>query len=214
MKVCPQCQTDHQDTAKWCKNCGLRFEPKKEISEPFFPPPSKVISTPAGIALGVFLMIASCGVVAIVISKIPRPAPRASSTPINIAPSPEITKNLGTPQERTPPQKQVTPEPADTPPLALLASRGQQTSEVFITVEGQVTNISGEPIESLMVLVTHYDRNKQFITTSQAMIAFNPLMPGQTSPFKSITRYNPLMASYDIQFKHVLGKPYEYVDKR
>jgi hypothetical protein len=44
------------------------------------------------------------------------------------------------------------------------------------------------------------------IKADDALIEFNPIMPGQTSPFHSLTTRNPVMSRFTVEFKHFFGE--------
>jgi hypothetical protein len=75
----------------------------------------------------------------------------------------------------------------------------------FATVEGEVKNVSGAPIADLMVVSSHYASDDTFIRSDDAMVEYNPILPGQTSPFKTIGSYNPAMATCNVAFKRMFG---------
>ena len=75
----------------------------------------------------------------------------------------------------------------------------------YVIAEGEVKNLTGQSIESVTALVTWYDSNGIIITSDDAFIEYDPLMPGQTSPFKVMARYNPEMKKASIRFKQLLG---------
>ncbi len=99
------------------------------------------------------------------------------------------------------------------PPLRLLSSRGE-TEYDYVTVQGEVQNNTTEKLDSVWVLVSHYDKSGQLVTTDKSIIDYQPLMPGQTSPFKAMTRHNPLMATYKIAFQQGFGGELDYIDAR
>jgi hypothetical protein len=102
-----------------------------------------------------------------------------------------------------------------TPPLALLSSRGyESTSGGYHYVEGQVKNLSAESLSRVAAQVTWFTRDDQFITSDDALIDFDPLLPGQTSSFKTITRSNPAMSRYSVEFKRILGGAIPFRDDR
>ena len=78
-------------------------------------------------------------------------------------------------------------------------------SDNWAYVEGQVKNISDEPIRSVTAVATWFTADATFVTSDKALIEYNPLMPGQTSPFKTMTRRNPLMKNAEIEFAELLG---------
>lgn len=75
----------------------------------------------------------------------------------------------------------------------------------FTTTEGTVKNISDKPIQSLMVVGTHFATSGEFVKSDSAMVEYQPLMPGQTSPFKTMSTYNPMMAKCSVNFKRMFG---------
>jgi hypothetical protein len=90
--------------------------------------------------------------------------------------------------------------------LALLSARSYQTTGAqFWNVEGEVKNISNAPIKSLMVVSTWYDQNGALVSSDDAMVEFDPLLAGQTTPFKTMSRFNPVMSKYSVAFKTPFG---------
>ena len=47
--------------------------------------------------------------------------------------------------------------------------------------------------------------NGELITSTSSIIEYNPIMPGQTSPFKVMAGYNPRMKSAGLDFKFLIG---------
>jgi hypothetical protein len=75
----------------------------------------------------------------------------------------------------------------------------------YSTAEGRVKNISDKPLHNIQVVAEHFAKDGTFITSDSALIEYNPIMPGQTSPFKALTPYNPLMAKCNVSFKTLSG---------
>jgi Tfp pilus assembly protein PilE len=75
----------------------------------------------------------------------------------------------------------------------------------FVTAEGQVKNVTNRNLTNVQALVTWYDGGGNMITSDSALIEYNPILPGQTSPFSVIARHNPAMAKASIEFKHLFG---------
>lgn len=71
--------------------------------------------------------------------------------------------------------------------------------------EGLVKNISSEPQRQVTAVVFMLDKDSNFIKSDDALIDYDPLLPGQSSPFKVIMSDNPLSAKGRIQFKYLLG---------
>ena len=99
------------------------------------------------------------------------------------------------------------------PQLALLSARGY-AEHGFHHVEGRVENVSGASLKNVTAVVTWYTAEDQFITTHDAIIDYNPVLPGQTSPFDTLGSTNPAMSRYKVQFKELLGGTLRTEDRR
>jgi uncharacterized protein YgiM (DUF1202 family) len=75
----------------------------------------------------------------------------------------------------------------------------------YATAEGQVTNVSERSLKNVTAVVTFKARDGTFITSDDALIDYNPLLPGQTSPWKVLTPYNPAMKKAYVEFKTLFG---------
>ncbi len=79
------------------------------------------------------------------------------------------------------------------------------SSHGYVTAKGQVENISDKSLRNVEAVVTFDDKDGGFITSSSALIEFNPILPGQTSPFSVTETHNPAMKKASIQFKFLMG---------
>lgn len=82
----------------------------------------------------------------------------------------------------------------------------------FVEVDGEVRNTSSEAIESLLVTAEFRTSDGTFITSDDGFADYSPLMPGQSSPFKIMSRYNPQMATARLRFKTLFGGEINYID--
>lgn len=101
------------------------------------------------------------------------------------------------------------PEPQPTYMLEILSWRWSRSgSGNYVKIEGEVKNICGRSLRSVEALVSFYDNNGTFITSGSSFIEFNPILPGQKSPFSVLERYNPAMAraKTTLQFKFFAGE--------
>lgn len=99
--------------------------------------------------------------------------------------------------------------------LALLSSRGYESSGGrYYIVEGEVENLTTSPLADVKVKATWYDKAGTLLTSDDAMLDFNPLMPGQKSPFKTISRGHPQMATYTVAFQTIRGAQVPMDDRR
>lgn len=195
MKKCPFCAEEIQDAAVVCRYC------QRDLTAPAAPPSvstaaaaapaaekKKATSPAAWGCLSVIVLFLFVGWCASNLPSTPTTSQQASSSPATPA---------------APPQ----------PKLALLAARGFERSDYHI-VEGQVKNISSESLRSVAAVTTWYDKAGGFITSDDAIIDYNPILPGQTSPFKTMSRTNPAMEKYSVEFKFLMGGAIATDDQR
>ena len=96
-------------------------------------------------------------------------------------------------------------EALTSPQLELLNYSGTVGEYGYATVEGQVKNISGQRMGNVMAVVTWFTDDDSFVTSDEALIAYNPVLPGQTSPFEVLTQANPMMKKFSVTFKKMFG---------
>ena len=75
----------------------------------------------------------------------------------------------------------------------------------FAIVEGQVQNITARPLRNVEAVAVFKSENGELITSTSSLIEYNPIMPGQTSPFKVMVGYNPRMKNAGLDFKFLMG---------
>jgi hypothetical protein len=75
----------------------------------------------------------------------------------------------------------------------------------YAYVEGEVKNISNEALKDIEAVGTWYTDNGQFVRSDDALLQFNPVLPGQVSPFKTFSSYNPAMAKCGLKFQSLFG---------
>ena len=96
---------------------------------------------------------------------------------------------------------------APQPKLELVSWNWTTKYDKYAIIEGLVKNISTENQKNVEVVITFYDKNGRFITSETALSEYNPILPGQTSPFTVYADYNPAMRreKTQIDFKRLLG---------
>jgi len=102
------------------------------------------------------------------------------------------------------------PPPAPTsPPLELLSFNcGKEYG--YVQVEGEVKNISSDPMKNVEAVGGFRDRDGKLVTSSDALISYNRILPGQTSPFKAMHTDNPAITSCTVSFKGLFGAEIRY----
>ena len=105
----------------------------------------------------------------------------------------------------TAPPTEPTPSPSPPAYILQLLSTSYERAYDYITMSGEVKNISSKNLENVMVVVSYYTDDGTFVKSDDALIGYNPILPGQTSPFESITTDNPAIKTYKITFKFMFG---------
>ena len=128
--------------------------------------------------------------------------------------------NQPTKRDRTTEQPATSPEPdevmADQPessvdapqsprPSLIIESWRFTTEHGFVIAEGEVTNNTSAPLKNVMAVVTFYTVDGTFVKSDEALISYNPILSGQTSPFKAGGSGNPAIAKASLAFKALLG---------
>lgn len=75
----------------------------------------------------------------------------------------------------------------------------------YFKVTGQVKNISDKPMENVVAVGSHYTADGTFVKADEAIIKYNPILAGQTSPFETISTGNPEIEKCQIEFKEFFG---------
>jgi hypothetical protein len=99
------------------------------------------------------------------------------------------------------------PAPAPTPdgPQLVLVSWAWHAEGGQITGEGEVKNVSAGILQNVEAVTSYYTADDKFITSNEAIIEYNPILPGQTSPYKTTGTFNPAIQSGRIDFKTFMG---------
>jgi hypothetical protein len=105
---------------------------------------------------------------------------------------------------------EIIPTPTPTPrppsqPLILEAGGGCTKSYGFITYEGLVTNNTSGSLENIEAVALYYTADGTFVTSDSALIDYDPLLSGQSSPFSVISTDNPAITRCRVEFKEFFG---------
>lgn len=79
------------------------------------------------------------------------------------------------------------------------------TEHGYAQAVGRVKNSSGRRLENIQVVVEWKTGSGALVKTGTALLEYNPIMPGQTSPFKVMAKNNPEMTRATISFKTLFG---------
>ena len=90
------------------------------------------------------------------------------------------------------------------PELQLL-SFGCSSDYGYFHITGQVKNISGQSLKDVAAIGTAYAKDGTFVNSDSALIEYNPILPGQTSPFEVLMTDNPAMQKCNVDFKYLMG---------
>lgn len=118
-----------------------------------------------------------------------------------------------TPSSTTSTTTETTTQKATEPLLELVSETGSFTAGGnYFKVQGQVKNLTDENLESIQAVVSVFDSEGNFIASDEALIDYNPVLPGQTSPFSVMIDGNPEIAKYRVEFKEFWGGTIETRD--
>jgi hypothetical protein len=95
-------------------------------------------------------------------------------------------------------------------PLLELQSWSWHTEYGYAIVEGRVKNISAQSLKNVEALVTFSTKSGEHATSESTLIELNPILPGQTSPFKVMMSENPALRPTQIDFKELMGGSIEW----
>lgn len=75
----------------------------------------------------------------------------------------------------------------------------------FAHISGMVKNITEKKLESIQAVGEFFDKNGDFVKSDTALIEYNPILAGQSSPFEVLTSDNPAIVTGRVQFKRFFG---------
>jgi hypothetical protein len=185
LKPCRECGKEISTEAQACPYCGAPAKaPELPVSP--VPVPAKSGSTAARLVILVILVI----VLLVVWNARQEDAQRAALA------------ELFTPA----------PTPQFAGPVLEIQSWGwsHEPGSGWVNVRGEVKNISDSPLKNVQAVASMYGERDLFITSADALVEFNPILPGQVSPFRVIVQWNPEMKVARLQMKDLLGGSLAY----
>jgi len=95
------------------------------------------------------------------------------------------------------------------PPLEVVSWSCSQENG-FVSVSGEVKNISDAPLQNVVAVATFKTKDAVFVKVAEAIVKYNPILPGQTTPFEALDTDNPAIESCEIGFKKLMGGTLDY----
>lgn len=178
MTECPSCRTPYEGQPRFCGNCGSQLGNGAKA----YSGSQKKSSWPLGILLVVLLLV--LGHALNESREDPRSGVSTGGSGAHPAPSASTVP---------------------TEPQLELVKYAWHIEYGYAVLEGQVTNISSQSLRNVAAVASFYDSDGDFITSSDALIGYNPILPGQTSPFKVMASENPAMQRAGVEFKKFMG---------
>lgn len=122
-----------------------------------------------------------------------------------VNPPAENEKAAAAPEATSRPPTIAAPTATAGPTLAILSANCLTDERIgFTTCEGSVMNLSTQPLENVQAVV-RFGVGSDLVSSDTALIEYDPLLPGQSSPWKVIARYNPAFNKWGVEFAHLLG---------
>ena len=106
----------------------------------------------------------------------------------------------------------VTPATPEPPPLEVLSWRCDN-EHGYIHVRGEVRNVSSRKLENVVAVGEFRTKDGELVKTGEALLDYNPIMPGQKSPFSAGGTDNPSIKNCQIAFKYLMGGSIPYTEK-
>ena len=87
--------------------------------------------------------------------------------------------------------------------------RGRRVSQHRIPPSAQSTvqvkNISGKSLDNVTAVGNAYTDSGEFVKSDTALIEYDPILSGQTSPFEVLMTGNPAISKCKVDFKYLFG---------
>lgn len=84
----------------------------------------------------------------------------------------------------------------------------------YVFVRGEVKNVSSLKIENVVAVGEFRTKSGELVKSEDALLDFNPILPGQTSPFSVGGTDNPSIQSCQLAFKYLFGGSVAHTDRK
>ncbi len=102
---------------------------------------------------------------------------------------------------------------AQTPPLEVQSWRCIK-EHGYAFIRGEVKNVSDRKLENVVAVGEFRTKSGELVKAVDALLDYNPIMPGQTSPFSAGGTDNPQISDCHLAFKYLIGGTVAYVEKK
>ena len=103
--------------------------------------------------------------------------------------------------------------PAPSGPVLEVLSWRCDKEHRYIFVRGEVKNISSQPLKNVLAVGEFRTKSGELVKTETALLEYNPILPGQTSPFRAGGTDNPQIGGCNLAFKGLFGGELQYTEK-
>lgn len=180
---CKECGHEISDQAQSCPNCGA---PQQK-------PKSKGIG--CGSAIVLVLLV---GWIA---SQFSTPDVNRSST------SSSSTTSSG------PSGSTYTAPSLPSGPLLEVQSWRCEKEHGYVFVRGEVKNLTTDSLKNVLAVGEFRMKSGELVKSETALLEYNPILPGQTSPFRAGGTDNPQIKSCGVTFKYLMGGTIDSTEK-
>lgn len=113
--------------------------------------------------------------------------------------------SIGTAGGLSPGQPSPTERSATSEPKLEVQSFRVYQQYGYAHIDGLVKNISAESMDAVVAVAEFYASDGTFVKSADALIEYNPILAGQSSPFEVLTTDNPAITEGKISFKEFWG---------
>ena len=100
-----------------------------------------------------------------------------------------------------------------TGPLLEVQSWRCEKEYSYIFVRGEVKNISSQPLKNVVAVGEFRTKSGELVKSETALLEYNPILAGQTSPFRAGGTDNPQIGNCGLSFKYLFGGTVEYTER-
>jgi len=193
--ICPVCGNQFDEGAERCPRCG---RPRPGVAPEYMKVPWQRAATYIGVLSGILfvclVLLRPHKATEVSRAKVSQPSRAESSAPGES----EASKQA--------------PSAAESGKDLIINSWicTAETDTNWVHIGGEVKNVSGSSIKGLQIVVTLRTADGTFISSDGGMPSYDTILPGQTSPFEVLTRFNPALRSADLSLKNDDGEAVEF----